>query len=85
MDETERKLLDSIDPDRNHFIDNEVNFSKFSMVDFYKSNINNDNSLNIMHYNSHSLLKDGCLDEYVIRLYKESFPYFSIHRNLAKT
>ena len=68
MDETDRNLLDSIDPDINHFIDNEVNFSEYSMVDFYKSNINNDKSLNIMHNISRSLLKEGRMDEYIILL-----------------
>ena len=67
MDETDRNLLDSVDPDINHFIDNEVNFSKYSMEDFYKSNIN-DNSFNIMHNNSRSLLKEGRIDEYEILL-----------------
>ena len=85
MDETDRNLLDSIDPDINHFIDNEVNFSEYSMVDFYKSNINNDKSLNIMHNNSRSLLKEGRMDEYNILLdyIKNPFPYFSIYRNMA--
>ena len=68
MDETDKNLLDSIDPDSNHFIDNEVNFSKYSMIDFHKSNITNDNSLNIMHNNSRSLIKEGRMDEYNILL-----------------
>ena len=68
MDETDRNLLDSIDPDSNHFIDNEVNFSKYSMIDFHKSNITNDKSLNIMHNNSRSLIKEGRMDEYNILL-----------------
>ena len=68
MNETNRNLLDSVDPDINHFNDNEVNFSKYSMVDFYKADIDNDKSLNIMHNNSRSLLKEGRIDEYDILL-----------------
>ena len=68
MDETHRNLLDSIDPDSNHFMDDAINFSKYSMVDFYKSNIESTNSLNIMHNNARSLLSEGRIDEYNILL-----------------
>ena len=39
MDETDRNLLDTIDPDNNYFLDNTVNFSKYSMDNFNESNI----------------------------------------------
>ena len=68
MDELDRNLLDTIDPDSNYFIDNTVNFSKYSMRDFYKSNIDKAKSFNIIHNNSRSLLKDGRIDEYNILL-----------------
>ena len=61
-------LLDSIDPDSNNFMDDAINFSKYSMVDFYKSNIKSTNSLNIMHNNARSLLSEGRIDEYNILL-----------------
>ena len=60
----EDTLLDTIDPDIHNFLDNTVHFSKYSMKDFYKSNINKQNSLNIMHKNSRSLVKEGRIDEY---------------------
>ena len=68
MDETHRNLLDSIDPDSNHFMDDAINFSKYSMVDLYKSNIESTNFLNIMHNNARSLLSEGRIDEYNILL-----------------
>ena len=68
MDETDRNLLDTIDPDNNYFLDNTVNFSKYSMDDFHKSNIDRTKSLNILHNNSRSILRDGRLDEYNILL-----------------
>ena len=68
MDETDRNLLDNIDPDSNFFLDNTINFSKYSMDDFYKSNINKAKSLNIFHNNSRSILKEGRVDEYNILL-----------------
>ena len=57
MDETERNLLDNIDPDSNYFIDNTVNFSQYSMQDFHKSNIDKEKTFNILHNNSRSILK----------------------------
>ena len=68
MDETDRNLLDIIDPDSNYFLDNTINFTKYTIDDFYKSNINEANSLNIFHNNSRSLLKEGRIDEYNILL-----------------
>ena len=68
MDELDRNLLDIIDPDNNYFIDNTVDFSKYSMHDFYKSNIDKEKSLNIIHNNSRSILKEGRMDEYNILL-----------------
>ena len=68
MDETDRTLLDSVDPDSNHFMDNTVDFCKYSMEDFYKCNIDKAKSFNIMHNNSRSLLKEGRIDEYNILL-----------------
>ena len=66
MDETDRNLLDNIDPDSNYFIDNTVNFSKYSMQDFHKTNIDKEKTFNIFHNNSRSILKEGRLDEYNI-------------------
>ena len=68
MGDTDRNLMDTIDPDIHHFTDNAVNFSKYCMEDFYKSNIDETKSLNIIHNNSRSILKDGRIDEYNILL-----------------
>ena len=65
MFEGDKYLLESIDPDNNHFIDNTVNFSTYYMEDFYKSNITITNSLNILHNNARSILTDGRIDNYV--------------------
>ena len=56
-------------------MDNTVNFSTYSMDDFYKSNIDKVNSLNIMHNNSRSILKEGRLDEYTILLNSIGNPF----------
>ena len=64
MCEIGSNFLDSVDPDANHFVDNTVSFSSYYMEDFYKSNITNNDSLNIFHNNARSILTDGRLDEY---------------------
>ena len=38
------------------------------MDDFHKSTIDRTKSLNILHNNSRSILKEGCIDEYNILL-----------------
>ena len=68
MCETARNLLDTVDPDTNHFTDKPVNFSTYDMNNFYKSNIGKTKSLNIFHNNARSILSDGRLDDYNILL-----------------
>ena len=68
MCESNMNNIDNIDPDINYFVDNAVNFSKYCMNNFYETNIDKAKSLNIMHNNSRSLLKDGRIDEYNILL-----------------
>ena len=41
-------------------------FSKYSLEDFNKSTIDRTKSLNILHNNSRSILKEGRIDEYNI-------------------
>ena len=67
-DESNMNNFDNIDPDINYFNDNAVYFSKYSMEDFYTSNIDMAKSLNIMHNNSRSILKEGRIDEYNMML-----------------
>ena len=56
--------MDLIDPDNNHFNQYDVNFTSHT-VDSFSSNLNmNTNSLNIMHHNSRSIMKDCRLSEY---------------------
>ena len=52
-----------VDPDTNFFSDNIVNFSSYSLDSLKDSNIDK-NSLNIMHHNSRSILKQGRKDDY---------------------
>ena len=56
--------MDLIDPDNNHFNQYDVNFTSHT-VDSFSRNLNmNNNSLNIMHHNSRSIMKDCRLSEY---------------------
>ena len=63
-EEDDNDIMGLIDPDNNHFNNYAVNFTSHSIDSFVRnSNINN-NSLNIMHHNSRSIMHDGRLGEY---------------------
>ena len=67
--------FDEIDPDRNHFNDDNTNCKSYS-IDTFNSQIDiNCQSLNIYHNNSQSILKPGKQDEYsmLFRSLKISF------------
>ena len=64
--DAESSIIDNIDPDVNHFNDNFVNFNSYSICSIKDKNIFQNNSLNLFHNNSRSILKDGRLDEYGI-------------------
>ena len=56
--------FDEIDPDRNHFNNDNINCKTYS-IDSFNSNLEiNCQSLNIYHNNSQSILKPGKQDQY---------------------
>ena len=66
MSVDERLILDSIDPDMNHYNDSINNFKEYS-IDTFNSELNIDkSSLNLFHNNARSIMKEGRLDEYNI-------------------
>ena len=71
-------ILDSIDPDINHFNDNVINFKSYSIEDLKNSELDTKDSFNIFHNNSRSILKDGRLDEYTILLNMMKNPFHVI-------
>ena len=56
--------MDLIDPDYNHYNDFAVNFSAHSIDNFTRNANLSTNSLNILHHNSRSIMRDGRLSEY---------------------
>ena len=56
--------MDLIDPDNNHYDQFSVNFSTYTMDNFTRNANLNTHSLNILHHNSRSLMKEGKLNEY---------------------
>ena len=56
--------MDLIDPDSNHFNHFAVNFSTHTIDNFTRNANLNSNSLNILHHNSRSIMKEGRLSEY---------------------
>ena len=51
-------LMESADPDSNHFNDTIVNFKSYT-PEIFCGNFDNRGSLNILHHNVHSILKEG--------------------------
>ena len=62
--EDNMNAMDLIDPDQNHYNDFKVNFSAHSIENFTRNANLNTNSLNILHHNSRSIMRDGRLSEY---------------------
>ena len=65
--EDNRNFIESTDPDLNHYTDNIVNFNTYTPETF-QGNIGNKGSLNILHQNIRSILKEGKKDEIDIML-----------------
>lgn len=59
-------VMDHIDPDNNHFNKYTVNFNSYSIDTFTQNSNVNLNSLNILHHNSRSIMREGKLSEYEI-------------------
>ena len=56
--------MDLIDPDYNHYDHYDVNFASHTLDNFTKNAKLNNNSLNILHHNSRSIMREGRLSEY---------------------
>ena len=69
-----RNVIESADPDVNHYNDTIVNFKSYTPETFC-GNINNSGSLNILHQNVRSILKEGRKDEIDILLNTISNPF----------
>ena len=63
MTESDPSVLADIDPDLNHFHDKSVKYNHYSIDAFTKCNFHN-SSFNFFHHNSHSLMKEGRIEEY---------------------
>ena len=78
MSDTISNLIDSIDPDINHFTDNVVNFKSYTLEDIASIDINSPDSFNMFHNNCRSILKEGKIDEYNILFDKMNNPFHII-------
>ena len=67
-------LMESADPDSNHFNDTIVNFKSYTPETFC-DNIDSKGSLNILHHNVRSILKEGRKDEIDILLNNINNPF----------
>ena len=60
----DRKNINNIDPDINHYCNNVVDFGQYSTDSFIRDIQNDQNSLNIFHNNTRSNMSDGRLEKY---------------------
>ena len=67
MLEDNRNILDTADPDSNHYADNIINFNSYTPESLC-GKINTKGTLNIFHQNVHSILKDGRKEDIDIML-----------------
>ena len=58
--------MDLIDPDNNHFNQYEVNFTSHTTDNFARNSNLDKHSLNILHHNARSIMREGRLSEYEI-------------------
>ena len=64
MEDEDPNHFGEIDPDRNHFENDDLNCNTYSIESFINT-VNLDNkSLNIYHNNAHSIMRPGKLEEY---------------------
>ena len=70
-------ILDSVDPDVNHYGDYDVNFLPCD-IDTLKNNVKLDDGFNILHHNSRSLLAGGKLENYGVLLETNENPFHVI-------
>ena len=67
-------ILDTADPDLNHYNDFDVDFRAYDL-DSLKDKISLSNGFNLWHHNSRSILKEGRKDEYDILLESINNPF----------
>ena len=67
-------LIESADPDSNHFNDTIINFKSYTPETF-SGNIDSKGSLNILHHNVRSILTEGKKDEIDILLNTINNPF----------
>ena len=72
--EDNTNIIESADPDSNHYNDTIVNFNAFTPETF-RGSIDNKGSLNILHHNVRSILKEGRKDEIDILLNTINNPF----------
>ena len=72
--EDNKNIIESADPDSNHYNDNIVNLNAYT-PDTFRGNIENKGSLNILHHNVRSILKEGRKDEIDILLNTINNPF----------
>ena len=72
--ESNSNILDTADPDLNHYNDFDVNFMAYD-IDSLKGNISKTDGFNLWHHNSRSILKEGRMDEYEILLESINNPF----------
>ena len=72
--EDNTNIIESADPDSNHYNDTIVNFNAYT-PDTFRGNIDNKGSLNILHHNVRSILKEGRKDEIDILLNTINNPF----------
>ena len=72
---TNETYVESLDPDNNYFSENSTNFSSYNVETFKSNGISKKGSLNIMHHNSRSILKEGRIDDYNILLNAINNPF----------
>ena len=72
--EDNRNVIESADPDSHHYNDTTINFNSYTPETFC-GNIDNKGSLNILHQNVRSILKEGRKDEIDILLNTVNNPF----------
>ena len=69
-----RILLDTVDPDLNHYVDNIVDFNSYSQ-DAICDILDSNGAFNVLHHNVRSILSEGKKDEIDVMLNKINNPF----------
>ena len=74
MLDNNRNILDTADPDSNHYVDNIINFNSYT-PELLRDNIDMKGTLNIFHQNARSILSEGRKEEIDILLDSINNPF----------